>query len=87
MSGKPIKNAGLLVVQNGIFLTLTAAINRVMYAILYFFKSSQFRAKAWYASWIILRAFDRRSYYKRIIIFCSTMCVVTVSLIIILTTV
>jgi hypothetical protein len=87
MADTPKNAAGSLSAQNGLTLTLTSAINRIVYSLLHFFKSSQFRAKAWCNSWIILRAFDSRLYKKRIVIFCSTMCVIAVSLIIILTAV
>ena len=87
MPDKPKDTASSLLVQNGFILTLTSVINQAVYSILYFFKSLQYRAKAYCNSWIILRAFDRRSYKKRIVIFCSIICVVSVSLIIILTAV
>jgi len=73
-----------LLVQNRCIFTFTLTLKNIFYSILYFFKSSQYRAKAWCNSWIILRAFDPRSYKKRIVILCTTILACFVSFMVIL---
>ena len=76
-----------LLAQNRFFLMIKSTINNLIYSILYFFKSSQYHAKAYCSSWIILHAFDPRLYKKRIVILCATILALFVSFMVILTVV
>jgi hypothetical protein len=85
MPDRPKNAMSSLLVQNRFVLMFTSTVNKFIYSILYFFISSQYRAKAWCNSWIILRAFDSRSYKKRIVILCTTVLAIVVLLMVILT--
>jgi hypothetical protein len=74
-------------IYNRFVLMFKSMVNTFVYSILSFFKSSQFRARAYCNSWIILRAFDSRSFKKRIVILCATVLALIISLMVILTAV
>jgi hypothetical protein len=87
MSDRPQNAMSSLLVQNRFILLFKSTINNLIYSILYFFKSSQYRTKAYCSSWIILHAFDPLLYKKRIVILCATILALFVSLMVILTVV